>query len=289
MKVALLQISPENNAEQNYEKAKSYIEESAHNGADVALLPELWNIGYVAPEEYELGVEAWQSAVMRQGDEQFQKYAKLAKDNSIAVALSYLERDGDKLYDSVALIDMNGATILNYKKVQTVRKNWEELLSAGGDFPVVELQTKEDSVKIGCMICFDREFPEVARILMHRGAEIVLVPNACNLETNRLAQFQARGFENMMGVAMTNYPSPRYNGRSVAFDGMREKGSEYDPTLVLADGSEGIFYADFNLRKLRAYREREIWGDTYRKPWLYKELLDSTKSHPFIRDNAEIE
>ena len=287
MKIALLQMSATTSTDQSFAKAKRYIEESAQNGADIALLPELWNIGYVSPDEYEMGVEAWNAAVMDQSDAQFQKYVALAKDNSIAVALGYLERDHDKLFDSVALIDMNGTTVLNYRKVQTVRKNWEESLSAGDNFPVVELQTKVGMVKVGCMICFDREFPEVARILMHRGAELVLVPNACNLESNRLTQFQARGFENMMCVAMTNYASPTYNGRSVVFDGMREKGKEYDPTLVLADDTEGVFYADLSIQKLRNYREKEIWGDVYRKPWLYKELMDSTKSYPFIRDNAE--
>jgi predicted amidohydrolase len=287
MKVALLQINPESSAGQNLQKAKGYIEKATTDGADIALLPELWNIGYVAPEEYPDSEDAWHRAVMSRDDEQFQNYATIAKDNSIAIALGYLEREGDKLYDSVALIDMTGNTVLNYRKVQTVQKNWEAMLTAGNDFPIVELQTKDEIVKIGCMICYDREFPEIARILMHRGAEIVLVPNACNLETNRLAQFQARAFENMMGVAMTNYPAPTYNGRSVAFDGMRIKGKEYDPTLVLASSEEGIFYADFDIEKLRDYRQREIWGDAYRKPWLYGELLDTKKSYPFIRDNAE--
>ena len=287
MKIALLQLSPEESSEQNFSKAKSYIEEAALNGADIALLPEIWTVGYCGPDDYAHGPKAWYQAAMEQGDSNFQAYQQIAVDNSIAVVLGYLEASNGEYFDSAVIFDMRGAQILNYRKIQTVRKNWEEMLSAGKELPVVELKTRDDTIKIGAMICFDREFPEIARILMHKGAELVLVPNACDLETNRLSQFQARGFENMFGVAMTNYATPKHNGKSVAFDGMRKKGEDYDPMLVIADDKEGLFYADFDIAKLREYREKEIWGDSYRKPWLYGELLDDSKTYPFIRVNAE--
>jgi predicted amidohydrolase len=126
------------------------------------------------------------------------------------------------------------------------------MLSSGEAFYVTDLKTKNDIVKVGLMICYDREFPEAARLLMHKGAEIILVPNASAMEMNRLAQLKARGYENMVGIATTNYPqSEAFNGRS-----------------------------SFDLPKLREYRQREIWGDAYRKPWLYSELLDEAKSAP---------
>jgi predicted amidohydrolase len=288
MKTALLQINPTGNVDENLQKAKAAIEEAARNGADIALLPELWNIGYVAPEDYRGGEDAWQKAVMSQHDEQFNRYAEIALSNQIAIALGYLERDEDELFDAAALIDIKGELVQNYRKVHTVRKNWEIMLSSGEAFYVTDLKTKNDIVKVGLMICYDREFPEAARLLMHKGAEIILVPNASAMEMNRLAQLKARGYENMVGIATTNYPqSEAFNGRSSAFDGMREKGIEYDSTIIVADESEGIFYADFDLPKLREYRQREIWGDAYRKPWLYSELLDEAKSAPFIRDNFQ--
>jgi predicted amidohydrolase len=121
---------------------------------------------------------------------------------------------------------------------------------------------------------------------MLNGAELVLVPNACTLENNRIAQFQARGFENMFGVAMTNYPQPKFNGKSVAFDGMRIKGEDYSPLIVMADEEEGIWYANFDIDKLRQYREKEIWGDAYRKPRLYKKIIEDAVKIPFVRKNA---
>ncbi|MGE5309792.1 MAG: carbon-nitrogen hydrolase family protein [Sphaerimonospora mesophila] len=289
MKIALLQLTPTGDAEQNYQKAKVSIEQASASDVDVVLLPELWNTSYSSPEDYGQGQDAWNNAVITQGDDQFQKYVQLATDNEIAVALGYLEKDDDKFYDSVALIDRFGQVILNYRKVHTVRKNWETMLDSGNDFFVVDLNTKGGDVKVGAMICYDREFPEAARILMHKGAEIILVPNSCTMETNRLSQLRARAYENMVGIATANYPSPKDNGRSSAYDGMRKKGEEYDSEIMLADENEGIFYADFDIERLREYRSREIWGDAYRKPWLYGELLDETKSEPFLRDNAETE
>jgi predicted amidohydrolase len=282
-KVALLQISPAENHLENFEIASKYIAIAKKNNADIALLPELWNVGYVSPENNEI---EWKKSAYKTGDENFSKYVILAKELGIAIAFPYLETEDGKYYNSVALIDKNGKMLMNYRKVHTVDKGWEKVFSQGDEFKVVELEIGSGILKIGFMICFDREFPEAARILMLGGAEIVLVPNACTLENNRINQFQTRGFENMMGVAMTNYPSPKFNGHSVAFDGMREKGVDYNPLIVLGGEDEGILYADFDIDKLRKYRESEIWGDSFRQPLKYSKILENKPEYPFIREDA---
>ena len=256
-------------------------------GADVMLLPELWTIGYASPDEYPGGREAWEAAALTEKDAGFIRYQALARELGIAIVLPYLERCEEGFADSAALIDQKGQTVLNYRKVHTVDKIWEVGLRSGEQFPVTELVTSKGPVKVGCMICYDREFPEAARVLMLNGAEIIVVPNACGIDRNRLHQLQTRGFENMLGVAMANYPAPKNNGRSVAYDGMREKGNnDYDPTLVIADDKEGIFYADFDFEKLRLYRANDIWGDAYRKPRLYGKLVENDPQDPFKRPNA---
>ncbi len=137
---------------------------------------------------------------------------------------------------------------------------------------------------MGVMICYDREFPESARILMLKGAEIILTPNACELEANRLGQFRARAYENMVGMAMANYASPQENGHSAAFDGIAfdEAGSR-DTCLIEADGHEGIFMAEFDLDRLRAYRADEVWGNAYRKVDRYGILTSPAVEDPFVR------
>jgi predicted amidohydrolase len=135
------------------------------------------------------------------------------------------------------------------------------------------------------MICYDREFPEPARILMLKGAELILTPNSCELEQNRLAQFRARAFENMVGMAMTNYAAPKNNGHSIALDGIAFDPEEdsRDMLIVEAGENEGVYLAEFNLEKLRAYRELETWGNSFRRPRCYNLLTALDVAPPFVR------
>ena len=143
-------------------------------------------------------------------------------------------------------------------------------------------------VNVGAMICYDREFPESARLLMLRGAELVLVPNACPMELNRLAQLRARAFENMLALATCNYPrgQPDCNGRSTLFDGVAYTPDEplsRDTCVLEAPEEPGIYIARLDLRLLRAYRSREVHGNAYRRPELYGDLCGEGISPPFIR------
>jgi N-carbamoylputrescine amidase len=139
------------------------------------------------------------------------------------------------------------------------------------------------------MICYDREFPESARILMLNGAEIVLTPNACGLGLSRLTQFRARAMENMMGMAMANYAAPDQNGHSVAYDGMAfdDCGRDRDMLLIEAGEGEGVFLADFDLDAIRTYRQCETWGNAFRRPHRYAALTAPTAVPPFVRTNAD--
>ena len=166
----------------------------------------------------------------------------------------------------------------------------ERQLTAGDDFYTADLDTLNGTVKIGAMICYDREFPESARILMLKGAEVVLTPNACPMEINRLSQLRARAFENMMGIATANYPfgQPDCNGHSSAFDGIAyrpEGAGSHDTLIVEAGEAEGIYIASFPLDELRDYRRREVHGNAYRRPEKYHMLIGKEKSEPFIRQD----
>ena len=138
------------------------------------------------------------------------------------------------------------------------------------------------------MICYDREFPESARILMLKGAEIILVPNACPMEINRLSQLRGRAYENMLGIVTCNYPSgmPECNGHSSAFDGvayLEEIPTSRDTKILEAPEEEGLYIVDFDLEMIRKYREVEVHGDAYRKPERYQLLCEKVNKYPFIR------
>src|SRR2546426_12335729 len=124
----------------------------------------------------------------------------------------------------------------------------EAACTPGDDFYVCTLDTSKGEVKIGAMICFDREFPESARILMLKGAELILTPNSCSLEENRIGQFRARAYENMVGVAMTNYAAPQENGHSVAFHPIAFDDNRGRNTLIIEAGeSEEVYLATFDM------------------------------------------
>ena len=163
-------------------------------------------------------------------------------------------------------------------------------MTPGEGFDVCTLDTVRGAVKIGAMICFDREFPESARILMLKGAEIILVPNACPMEINRLSQLRARAYENMLGIATANYPGgfPDCNGHSSAFDGIayRPSDSVSRDTLIIEAGERpGIYMADFPVDALREYRGCEVHGNAYRRPRRYGLLVSEQREAPFIRDD----
>ena len=215
-------------------------------------------------------------------------FRRLAHELNMAIALTYLEQWPMAPRNTVSLIDRHGAIALTYAKVHTCDFTFEAACTPGDDFYVCTLDTAQGLVQIGAMICYDREFPESARILMLKGAEIILVPNACHLEPHRLNQFRTRAYENMAAMAMTNYPAPEQNGHSIAVDGVGfdEKGRFRDTLVVEADEGEGVYIAEFDLEALRAYRGRKIWGNTYRKPRSYGLLTSMNFAEPFIRKGA---
>jgi predicted amidohydrolase len=272
-------------------------------GADVALFPEMWNIGYTeyAPgvwgsdfDPYDLSDEdaalrdAWQAQAVGPNDPYVVHFRHLARELEMAIAVTYLERWPGAPRNSVSLIDRHGDIVLTYAKVHTCEWSLEAACTPGNGFPVATLETAQGEVEVGAMICYDREQPESARILMLKGAEIILVPNACGLEQHRLCQFRTRAYENMVGMAMANYAAPDLNGHSIAVDPIAfdEDERSRDTLIVQAGEQEGVYLAPFDLAAIRDYREREVWGNAYRKPRLYRDLIDETVAPPFKRTFA---
>ena len=285
LKVALLQILPGASREENHKIGMEWCRKAKKQGADIALFPEMWSSGYQISEDVE---KLRQEAVSADG-EFVMSFGRLAKELDMAIAVTFLERHEPLPRNTMALFDRHGKKILEYAKVHTCDFGEECRLTAGEDFYVTDLDTAKGRVKIGAMICFDREFPESARILMLKGAEIVLVPNACPMEINRLSQLRGRAYENMMGIATCNYPEgwPDCNGHSSAFDGVAylpELADSRDTCILEAGEEEGIYCAEFDLDMLRRYRREEVHGNAYRHPEKYQLLISQEVTEPFVRE-----
>lgn len=274
LKIAFLQLIPTANIEGNIKKGIKACREAKQNGADIALFPEMWSSGYIFPHN-----EEWLNQNSVSSDSDYLKiFSALASELEMAIAITFLEKHEPKPRNTVCLFDRYGKLVYRYSKVHICdfgEEDDESILDAGDDFFVEELDTKEGVIKVGSMICYDREFPESARILMIKGAELILVPNACLMEINRLSQLRGRAYENMVAIATCNYPSSYRgcNGHSTLFDGViynLKTGVPRDMLVCETGDEEGVFFAELDVDMLRKYRNRESVGLKNRRPKLYE-------------------
>jgi predicted amidohydrolase len=290
LRVALLQALPSGwDQVANLDKGESLCRKAQGMGADIVLFPEMWNIGYQFFDASDpQSLDRWKSQAIAADSDFIRHFCDLARELNIAIAITYLQKWDGAPRNSVSLIDRHGEILMTYAKVHPCEFDRERALTPGNEFYVCALDTEVGNVQIGAMICFDREFPESARILMLQGAEIILTPNSCTLERNRLGQFKTRAYENMVALALTNYPVPLCNGHSIAVDPIAFGGNETsrETVLVEAGEEEGIYVAEFDMMAIRNYRKREVWGNAYRKPRSYGALTSLAVQEPFVRSDS---
>ena len=271
-RVAVLQMRSVNREyERNIKTIIKYMSDAKQNGADILLLPECFITGY------DLTID--NASAITEND--LAPLCENAKELNIGLVATALTQGKSNPQNSAFVISKDGKILMKYAKVHTCDFADEKVLESGTAFKVCDF----DGVKIGIMICYDREYPESARILMLKGAEIILVPNDCGSMRPRLQALSTRAYENMCGVAMAN-PNGENAGNSCAYSPIcwDRNGECIDNTLLLADAeTEGLFYADFDMDAIRAYREREMMGNTFRKVKAYAQLLNDEIQYPFVR------
>lgn len=288
LKIALLQISPCGSLDNNLEKGIQSCRQAKKMEADIALFPEMWSCGY---DIYSRTAYEWMKDAIPADSAFVESFRHLARELNMAIGITLLEKYKDGVRNTLLLFDRHGEKKLTYAKVHTCDFSVERNLTPGEAFYVTDLDTAQGNVKVGAMICYDREFPESARILMLKGAELILVPNACPMEINRLCQLRARAYENMLAVATCNYPEsvPDCNGRSTVFDGVAylpDEEDSRDMCILDAGVEEGIYIAELDLEQLREYRKNEVHGNTYRHPLKYGILTKTGVEEPFIREDC---
>ena len=269
-KIALLQLLPGGSLREQQNIGTAACRKAKDMGADIALFPEMWSDGYFLPQE-----EGAVDALAITADSEFIcAFRELAKELQMAIGITFLEKHDPKPLNSILLFDRKGNERLHYSKVHICAFADETVLSPGEDFYVTDLDIGRGTVRVGSMICFDREFPESARILMLKGAEVILAPNACPMEINRLSALRTRAYENKTAVVTCNYPKgqPDCNGHSSVFDGvawLSDVPGVRDMCIFEAPEAEGVYLAGIDMDMLREYREHEVMGEKYRHPDKY--------------------
>ena len=165
------------------------IEEAAEKKADLVVLPECLTF-------YSTGLSYAECAEPVPGPST-KYFGQLAKQHNLHIVAGLLERDKHLVYNVAALIGPDGELIGKYRKVTLPRGEVEGGITPGDDYPV--FQTRFG--KVGMMICYDGFFPEVARELSNRGAEVIAWPVwGCNPMLGA-----ARACENHVYVISSTY------------------------------------------------------------------------------------
>jgi predicted amidohydrolase len=222
-------------------------------GSDLAVFPELWNVGATQDPISAAGREAWTASAIDRRSDFFLSFAALAQELSMNIAVTYLEAHVPKPRNSVSIINRKGEVVLNYSKVFICDFGEAELrksdpnpgdigcdvnCSPGESFDTCVLSNEEGEIRVGAMICADREFPDAAGQLMRNGAELIVVPNACTWDDIRTAGIKTRAFKNLVGVAMANYPIPVNSGESQAYSCVPWKDGKPKEMLIAKAGEQ---------------------------------------------------
>jgi predicted amidohydrolase len=222
---------------------KRFEEDVSRVEADLVISPELALTGYF----FTSADEARKYAEPLTGD-LLRKLQSLAKENNIAIVTGILEEDSGRLYNSAIAIDANGKLVGHYRKVHLFY--YEKVVFSPGDlrFPVFTVDVRNgEQVKLGMMICYDWRFPEAARTLALKGAQVIAVPSNIVTTTGMLHEtLKVRAFENEVILAFAD----RIGKETAGAEQLSFRGESciinYNGE-ILAKGStdeESIVYAD---------------------------------------------
>ena len=178
--------------------------------ADLMVFPELITSGY----EFHNRGELLESALDLENGQEIQRLKSIAHDRNINIALGVPERSGNKIFNSAALIEPSGKVSV-YRKLHLFDR--EKTIFDAGDGPPKVIETEIG--KLGLMICFDWIFPEMARLLALRGAQIILHPSNLVLQYCQRAMF-ARSVENgVFSITCNRIGSESRTDRTLTFTG----------------------------------------------------------------------
>lgn len=177
--IAVVQMQCSAEVEENIGKADRMVRKAAGQGANIILLPELFERRYFCQERR---YEYYSFAKPVSENEAVRHFQKTAKELGVALPVSFYEKDGCCLYNSAAMIDADGSLLGVYRKTHIPDDHYyqEKFYFTPGNTGFLVFSTCFG--KIGVGICWDQWFPETARCLALAGAEIILYPTAIGSE-----------------------------------------------------------------------------------------------------------
>jgi N-carbamoylputrescine amidase len=275
--VAVAQLALGPDVDRNLGRAGELVAEAAARGAQVVLLPELFASQYFprAPSAESLAL-----AEPAERSRAVHAMRLLARTHEVVLPVSYFERDGERRFNSVLVLDADGSELGRYRKshIPDGPGYEEKQCFAPGDTGFAVFESRYGRIGVG--ICWDQWFPECARAMTLLGADLLLYPSAIGSEPTRPELDTEPAWRRvMLGHAVANTIPLAASNRVGDEDGQRFYGSSF-----IADGrgellctldreQQGVAVAEIDLDAWR--REREwmgLLGD--RRPDLYGKLTE---------------
>jgi len=279
--VAAIQMKMSSHKSSNIAKADKMIIEAASQGAQIILLPELFEGLYFCKD---MDKEYFSWAQERENHPMLKHYSALSRELKIVLLVSYFEKAGDAYYNSLVVIDADGNILDNYRKTHIPDgPGYEEkFYFKPGDTGFQVYETAYG--KIGAGICWDQWFPETARSLALFGAELIFYPTAIGSEPEIDVDSKDHWQRVQMGHAAANITPVIAANRIGVEDGKSCSLTFYGSSFMtdhtgakISEASrdkEEILYASYDLdenRKLREYWA--LFQD--RRPECYKALVSN--------------
>lgn len=276
VQVAVVQMAMSARVDDNIGRAGELLGQAALAGAQIVLLPELFASEYFPRE---IRDEDFGLAEPRDRSRVIHAFQLLCRTHGVVAPISYFERDVEtgKFYNSVAMIDADGAVLGHYRKshIPDGAGYEEKHFFAPGDTGFMAFDTRFGRIGVG--ICWDQWFPECARAMTLLGAELLLYPSAIGTEPLRPQVDTSGAWRRvMLGHAVAN-TIPLAASNRVGSEG----GQRYYGTSFIADG-RGEILADlhdltgFTLTTvdLAAWNQERDWMGLVkdRRPELYAGL-----------------
>ena len=179
IKIAALQFSCCGQVQENIDKAETMVREAASNGANLILLPELFERPYFCQEKrydyYDYALPLTENPAVR-------RFQAVARELGVVIPVSFYERDVQRLFNSIAMIDADGSILGVYRKTHIPDDHFyqEKFYFTPGDTGFKVFETRFGTIGVG--ICWDQWFPETARCLTLNGAELLFYPTAIGSE-----------------------------------------------------------------------------------------------------------
>lgn len=286
--VAAVQMRCEKDRQANLKKAEKMVRKAAEAGANVILLPELFEREYFCQQRcyefYQYAEETNVNAAVQMG-------IRLAKELGVVLPISFYEKDVNNLYNSIACIDADGKILGVYRKTHIPDDHYyqEKFYFTPGDSGFQVFRTRFGTIGVG--ICWDQWFPETARCMALEGAELLFYPTAIGsepiLECDSMPHWrrcmQGHAASNLIPVIASNRigvetvePSAENGGQSSSlnFYGSSFVADETGELLeTAARDKEEILMQSFDLDELQ--QKRLEWGlFRDRRPECYHKITE---------------